>query len=268
MKKISNSTMISVITKLFILLIIAKSIALGFYLYLPDQGQELKLKTSYQPQYQRVDFKNMLSSQIRTNKPTSSPKKSSGAKISNMILKGLYGSKTNGFIIVAMKKAPKKTTILSIGEIFQGYKLKRIGKNSAVFIKNNKEYVLSFKKVDIKSNITKVKNTSNGNNDKSISRKDIKYYAKNTKQMMKDISIREIKDGKNLKGFKVMKIRKNSKMASLGLKKGDLITAVNNTKLKSYQDAFKIYGDIDELDFIQLVIIRNNEEMELEYEIN
>ena len=268
MKKISNSTMISVITKLFILLIIAKSIALGFYLYLPDQGQELKLKTSYQPQYQRVDFKNMLSSQIRTNKPTSSPKKSSGAKISNMILKGLYGSKTNGFIIVAMKKAPKKTTILSIGEMFQGYKLKRIGKNSAVFIKNNKEYALSFKKVDIKSNITKVKNTLNGNNDKSISRKDIKYYAKNTKQMMKDISIREIKDGKNLKGFKVMKIRKNSKMASLGLKKGDLITAVNNTKLKSYQDAFKIYGDIDELDFIQLVIIRNNEEMELEYEIN
>ena len=268
MKKISNSTIISVITKLFILVIVAKGIALGMYLYLPSQGQELKVKISYQPVYQRVDFKNMLDTQKKQRSKAINKQKSSSANIANMILKGLYGSKSNGFIIVAMKSNPKKTTILSIGEKFQGYKLKSISKDYTIFIKDSKEYMLGFKKIDIKGSITKVKNTSSISDEKNISRKDIKYYAKNTKQMMKDISIREIKNGKNLKGFKVMKIRKNSKIAALGLKKGDLITAVNNTKLKSYQDAFKIYGDIDELDFIQLVIIRNNKEMELEYEIN
>jgi len=268
MKKISNSTLISIITKLFVLAILAKGISLGLYLYLPKQSQEIKLKTNYQPKYRRIDFRNILNSNTIQNTKRQNTRKSSGVNINNMILKGLYGSKTNGFIIVAMKNNPKKTNILSIGENYQGYKLKSITKNNALFTKNNKEYILSFKKIDVSSKITKLKNNTITSKEMIINRNDINYYIKDPNKIMQDISIKDIKNGKELKGFKVMKIKRNSKMAVLGLKVGDLITGVNNTKLKSYQDALKVYTNIDDLNFIKLVIIRNNEEMELEYEIN
>ncbi len=98
MKKISNSTIVSVITRLFILAIIAKIIALGFYLYLPNQGNSIKIKENYLPKYQRVSFKNMI--QDAKQKPVKEVKKSIEDSIDNMLLKGLFASKKNSFIIV------------------------------------------------------------------------------------------------------------------------------------------------------------------------
>ena len=144
MKKISNSTIVSVITRLFILAIIAKIIALGFYLYLPNQGNSIKIKENYLPKYQRVSFKNMI--QDAKQKPVKEVKKSIEDSIDNMLLKGLFASKKNSFIIVAMKAKPKKTTILSIGEVFHSYKLKKITKTTAIFEKKSKEYILNFSK--------------------------------------------------------------------------------------------------------------------------
>jgi len=101
-----------------------------------------------------------------------------------------------------------------------------------------------------------------------VTRSDIAYYAKNPKQIWREISIREVKQGKKIKGFKVTRIDPNSKFATMGLKKGDLIVKANNIELKSYRDALSIYAKIDKIDVVQIVIIRNGIEKEIVYEIH
>ena len=103
---------------------------------------------------------------------------------------------------------------------------------------------------------------------KDISRTDIDFYSKNPKEIWKDISIVEVKNAGKIEGFKVTKIKKNSKMAKLGIQKGDIIIKANNIELKSYKDAMNLYGKINDLDTIQIVLLRNNQEKEIVYEIN
>ncbi|WP_324170591.1 PDZ domain-containing protein [Sulfurimonas sp.] len=265
MIKLSNSKFILVLTKLLILLVIAKTISLFVLWYLPSEGIELMVKENYQPRYQRVDFKNMIAKNV--SKKVSSVKQSnSGISITNMILKGLYGTKHKGFVIVTMKSSPKKTSIVGIGESYQGYELKSISLRSAIFNKNGSDFILSLEKIKNSSAITKVAKSQK--NSLEVSRKDISYYAKNPDRIWKDISLQEVKRGEELNGFKVTKIDSNSKFASLGLKRGDIIIKVNNIRLKSYRDAIQIYKNIDNLDAVQIVVIRDNHEVELVYEIN
>ncbi|MDQ7068989.1 MAG: PDZ domain-containing protein [Sulfurimonas sp.] len=69
-------------------------------------------------------------------------------------------------------------------------------------------------------------------------------------------------------GFKVNRIKANSKMATLGLQKGDVITKANNIELKSFKDALDLYKKIDKIETISLVILRNNQEREIIYDIH
>ncbi len=264
MIKLSNSRYLKVFFKLLLLLLIAKSISLVLLLLLPNDSIELNMQNNYQPKYQRVDFKNMIfdatldKNTQATNKNTSS--------IKNMILKGLYGVKDSGFIIVALKSAPTKTEIIEIGEVYFGYTLVQIANKNAIFEKNSKEYTLW---LDVENqNTTKVKNKNKISHQKVITKEDISFYAKNPKQIWKEISIIEVKENKKIKGFKITKIDPSSKMATLGLRKNDLIIKVNNVVLKSYKDALDIYGKIDTMDLVQIVVIRNGIEKEIVYEIN
>ena len=272
MKKLSNSSIITVFTRVLVLLVIAKAISFALWLYLPNEGVELVVKKSYQPKYQKVDFNNMIQRAKREQDTLGQSTHSAGASINSMILKGLYGSKDSGFIIIAMKSNPKKTTIVSIGEVYHGYTLHEITPSSAIFKKGSKGYVLNLAKLkaSAESRVTKVKRDTPlaSNTQRDVTRKDISYYAKDPDKIWKDISIVEVKDGENIKGFKVTRINSNSALSSLGLKTGDLIVRANNIDLKSYRDALNIYKNIDNLDVVQIVVVRNNQEMELVYEIN
>jgi general secretion pathway protein C len=272
MKRVSNSALLSVFTRLLILLLAAKVISFAFWWYLPHESVELILQENYQPQYRRVDFKNMIQDSYTRDKKGAGQSISSGtASISSMILKGLFGNKDKGFVIIAMRSAPKKTSIVSVGEVFKGYTLKEITLTGSIFEKNGKDYVLYLKKPDNKTgqyiqNVGRTERASDAPID--VTRSDISHYIKNPKEIWNEISIVEIKDGKKIKGFKVTKLKEMSKLASLGLKVGDLIIKANNVKFVSYADVLNIYKHIDKLDALQLVVIRNNQEVELVYEIN
>jgi len=272
MKRPSNSTLLSVFTKALILLLAAKVISLAVWWYLPNDSVELIVKENYQPQYRRVDFKNMIQGSNTQQKSSSGQSMFSGtASINSMILKGLFGNKDKGFVVIAMRSDPKKTNIVSVGQVFKGYTLKSITLNGSIFEKNDKDYILYLKKPDHKTNqyIKNVKSTQvQPDTPIDVTRTDIANYIKNPKQIWTDISIVEVKVGKKIKGFKVTKIKKMSKLASLGLKVDDLIIKANNIKLQSYADVLNIYKQIDKLDAVQLVVVRNNQEVELVYEIN
>ncbi len=278
MIKLSNSSLMKIVFKLLILLLVAKSITLVLWWYLPNDGVEIKVKNNYQPKYQRVYFSNMLLKSTakkdmqtqESERVTVTSESFSGISITNMLLKGLYGTSSKAFVIVSMKATPKKTEILSIGDIFKGYRLKSITRNSAIFEKDSKDYILTLDK-GVRANDPKIISTSTKTTSKDklgVSRKDIAYFAKNPKQIWRDISIKEVKDGKKILGFKVTKIKRRSKFADLGLQKGDLIIKANNIKLQSYKDALEIYKNIDKLDAVQIVVLRDNQEVELVYDLN
>lgn len=264
MINLSNSTMFSLATKLLILLAVAKSISLAIWWLLPSEGVELQVKENYKPEYKRVDFKNMLDS-VDKSQIEKTKNLSSGISITNMVLKGLYGKGSKGFAIVALKSSHDKTTIVSVGDEFSGYTLKTILSNGVVFLKAGKEYILEIRSTQDNSFIVPVEDDTAA---KNVSRGDIEYYAKNPQNIWRDISIVEVKKADKIIGFEVTKVLAKSKMENLGLKKGDIIIKANNVELKSYKDALDIYNKIDELDTIQIVVMRNNQEKELVYEIN
>ena len=269
MSKFSNSYL-NIFVKLLFLVVVAKSIAVALWYFLPSDGVSFKERVNFNPPYHRVTFKNMLLNAGSVVKKPQAPKtKSIG--ITNMILKGLYGNDKKGFIIVALKTSPTKTSIVSEGESYSGYRLKSILKDGALFTKSGKEFLLKIKnkKVDrsLSSSIMRTL-AQKSDAEYSVSRQDIHYYEKNPNQIWKDISIMERKNGNKIDGFRVTRIRKGSKMDTLGLKRGDVIIKANNVDLNSYSAAFNLYKKIKKIDTLDLVVLRNNEEKELVYEIH
>ena len=266
MNKVSNLKMLQILTKLLILIAIAKMLTLVMWWYLPNNGVELNQKKNYNPKYIRVDFHSMLKSIHKVKK---SIKKDTGINITDMILKGIYGTKTDGYAILSMKSNPKKTSIIAVGENYNGYKLKAINLYSIVFQRSGKNYILELEK--IKKDLSKrVQNVVQEPDIKAVgvSRNDIEFFEKNPQKIWQQIAIDEVRKNGKINGFKVMRINPNSKFAELGLKKGDIIIKANNIPLKSYKDAIDIYKNINKLDDINVVVLRNNQEKELIYEIN
>ena len=254
--------MIQFLIRLLVILSITKIISLMLLWFLPNKTIELKAKDNYNPTYQRVDFKNMLgqSSMKEEKQPTLS---CNGIMITNMILKGLFGTKTNGYAIIALKEKPENTSLVSVGESFKGYKLIKIFKDYVVLLKNQKQYILKIHTMKIsKKSVSFIQNNDKINN---VAKSDINYYINNPKQIWKDISISAIN---NPKGYKVTRVKKGSKMDNLGLKKGDIIIKANNIELKSLKDVMKIYKNIKNTTAMEIVVIRDNTEVELMYEID
>lgn len=269
MQKLSNTKFIALASKLLILLLIAKIISLALWWYLPSEGIELNAKKSYLAKYQRVDFSNMLIVEKNVNREVTQAT-TQAYNISNMVLKGLYGSRFNGFAIVSKKSSPSQTSIVAVGEIYEGYELKEIELSQVVFTKNAKDYVLKLESSDAKlsGSITKVASEDQEElSQKEVTRTDIKSYSDNPAQIWKEISIMPYKKAGKIVGFEIKNIKKNSKMATLGLKKGDIITGANNVPLSSINDALKLYQNINKIDTLALIIQRNNEEKEIIYEI-
>jgi len=101
-----------------------------------------------------------------------------------------------------------------------------------------------------------------------VDRSLVEHYSKNMDQIMKDIGISDQKEGKDLKGFRVTFVRKNSHFSKLGLRRGDVIKSINGQEITSYNAAMNVYKNIDKMDGLSITITRGKKEMELEYEIN
>lgn len=251
MIKLSNSYILSLVTTLMILLVVAKSVSLALWWVLPSDGVSFHEQNNYKPKYQKVDFNNMIDSPLNetvVSKPI--VKESTGISITNMILKGLYGVGSKGVAILALKSSPKNTSIVSVGEDFSGYRLKTILSDGVVFTKNDKDYILKMEMEDATKKSAKpfvkpINQSKYSPSEKLVSRQDINYYAKNPDKIWKDISIVQMKNNK-----------------------GDIMIRANNNDLKSYKDAIDLYKNMDKLQVVQLVVLRNNEEKEFVYEIN
>ncbi|RBQ31945.1 hypothetical protein CRU92_04035 [Arcobacter sp. FW59] len=191
-------------------------------------------------------------------------------------LKAIVSTSSNkGWIIIEEKSGNKENLTLFYSDEVNGYLLEKIFKDHVIFIKNGKEYIL---KLDMENNnsytVSNYKQTSQNseiiekNNGATISKKHLNNYVNNIEKIWNDISIKENFSGNDIDGFKIEKIVANSDFSKLGLKEGDIIKGVNNNKLNSYSEVLKTFGDINNIKYINIEILRNNEVMELNYEIN
>lgn len=216
--------------------------------------------------------------------------KNQGGNIKDITLMAVYHSSSMSIVTVSYKK---KTKVLSKkgssdGDVINGFMLEGAGNNFATFSKDEKTYKIFLTKIDAKgirpsrvstsikkkTLVSKSKKTKASGKIKKVGdhlvvdRSLVDHYAKNMKDIFKDIGIIEVRKGGGVKGFRISFVRRGSKFAKLGLRRGDVITGVNGQAMNNYGVALGIYKEIDTIENLTLVIKRGNKEMELEYEIN
>jgi len=261
----SRVWVVAILTRLIAIVIIGKVLGLLLLWLLPNEGVDFYEQKRMLPPYQSYTVNAIIEPQVVLKGDKSGMPYLQGG-INTMLLKGLYRQNKSGYIIVAMKARPDKTEILGIGDSFKGYKLIEIKPSSALFEKGSRQYTLELIRTDLASLRKKHAPFIEGE-PYPMSRLEIQEYAKNFGAILEDISIIEVKDRGKLKGFKITRIRPNTPFSYLGLRKGDIIIKVNNEPLKSYADALNIYQNIDNIKEIELIVLRNNKEKELRYEI-
>ena len=143
MKNHSSSKYIKIVITLLFLLLLAKSISVAALWFLPARGVTAQIGKSVTMPYMRVDFHNMLADTTKTQQGAQNNSKSKTLDINTLMLKALYGKGNYGFVIIAEKKNPIKTTLLSVGESYKGYKLKAVFLNYALFTKRKQVYITS-----------------------------------------------------------------------------------------------------------------------------
>jgi len=268
-----NSSYFKIATRLFVLIVIAKLLSLIVWFFLPSDGVSIEAKESSRFTYRNFECSSIIADTKRLQKNKTLTQKSF-ADINTIILQGLFGNSKSGYVIVAKKEKPSATSVIAIGEEFAGYKLHAIAQEYAIFTKNTKEYRLDMPKRKAlqgsvvafgkKGNVTE---NRQGRDTQQITKRDIKHYMKNPDRLWKEIAINEVrKDGK-IQGFRIDRLQKDSKLAQIGLKKGDIILQANGRELNSYSAVMALYNQITKLTRLEMVISRDNTEREIVYEI-
>jgi general secretion pathway protein C len=207
----------------------------------------------------------------------------SGGNIKDVKLLAIYNASDITVVTVEHKS---KTKVLSNGDVINGFMLSSAGNNYAVFTKERKEYKVMLiksgqatatpsivnsaptkvkKKKPVKKELGKV---TDAGDHKIIDRALLDHYATNIDDIYKNIGIGEVKNGKDVVGFRINFVRRDSPFAQLGVRRDDVIKSINGQAIDSYSTAFAVYKNIKNIDNMSLVIERGKEEMELEYEIN
>lgn len=256
------------------IVLVAFLLSTALFIYLPKSGVDYIEESTTSLEYKKYDgfYSNV---KTPTVKKEVKQKRQEVASLSQYILKGIYSTTSNSGWIIIENKRKNKSHILSQFENIDGYILTKLYKNYVVFEKAAKEYKLEIRKENknIKYELTqkvegveeKIVVDADG---VKIKREYLNSYVKDIDKVWNNIAINEIRQNGKIDGFKVSKVNKNSVFGKLGLKKGDIIKSINNNVLGSYADAFKVYNNINSTKYLNIEILRNNEIMELNYEID
>lgn len=184
-------------------------------------------------------------------------------KLENIELQGTFVSKELSFVTI---KDGAAIELVAKNEAYKGYKLIEVLAKKAVFEKDGARYEISLEKEDEPKAAPKA-DILGDDVVRFISRPQVAKYASDFNSIWKHISIKEIVEKGELKGFRVTKVDPASIFGKLGLLTDDIIIGANNQTFKTYSDVFKIYKNINQMDSLKLKVLRGNQEKELEYEI-
>jgi len=226
-------------------------------------------------------------------KPVEKPKvKKKVYDLKKWKLKATYIGEDDIFAVI---KDGKKSEIVYLDYTYKGYELVDIKEDEAIFKRGGKFYSIKLDeenrkksskqhkkdKRDLADEIienekreaeVKVRSsidpTTNEIKSAKIRRKDVNFYLKNVGQIWKNIRIRDYRVNRRLRGFKVTYVKRDSVFSQLGLKAGDIITAINGEQIRSYSQVQKYYKNIGRIKQLNLTILRDGEERDIDYDIN
>jgi len=276
MKQIISTKHLSTVIFLLSIMVVVKILWLAVsMLFLPNTGEEIEQSTKAKKLYYRV----RLNTEQGLPPPPPPAPTNTVASMKGYKLLGLYNSEAT---LVATIAKGSKTEVLSKGETnSNGFKLVSAGSNFVIFVKSSKEFKLSLEntkssKSSHYSNRTShaTKRVSSHSNSKIVDEDGVKHipktlltsYTKDMDKIWKDVSLAPyIKDGK-ADGFKVNFVKKGSDIEKLGLRRGDILKAVNAEPL-NLGSAMNFFNNINNLDNLTLTVERNGKSEDLEYEI-
>ncbi len=267
------STNINLLLKRFLpfifIFLLAYLITSVLFFFLPKIGVDYIKNDNLNLEYKRYSgfYSNIKKvKKIKTVKKDATP-------LTQFKLKAIYSQNDHSGWVVIEDKSNSKNHILKQEEEINGYKLVEIFDKFAFFKKYGKKYKLELTKEESKVSYA-IENTQDTqedivvNNDSTIVSRDyLNSYVNNIDKIWNNIAINETRTNGKIDGFKIFDIKKGSAFEKIGLKKGDIIKNINNEALDSYAKAFKAYNNINNTKYLSIEVMRNNEIVELNYEI-
>jgi len=232
-------------------------------------------------------YRYRLASNTQLKAPTKPKPQKSIKKATDLSGYKLVGIYSQGKRAVVALIRGNKTIIMSSDSAkdnINGYRLVYATATSAVFQNGDKKIVLKLSIKDSKTDTYKINKEFNprkkvkeqkkaepqivdDGETKFIDRNLIQEYSLNPSKIWKNIGLYEVKKNGKLNGFKVRFIRKGSPFEKLGLKRGDIIRAINGEPIVDYATPMRMLRSADAIDDLSITIERNQEEQELKYEV-
>ena len=267
-------------------LLIAKAswVALEFN-KLPKKGEDIDSNSGLKPLYyhyslaSKKDLPKVIKTKTKTVKKAviNKPKPE---KFNKFILTGIYDGTDKK--IVALDYLGKNY-VISVGEGVEGYILTKVYPTYVIFTKDKKEYRLDLYKKGTKSSNSRASNVTNISSQVKPTVKknkierdgDTTYipknlfnkYRTNIGAIRQNIGVVPNMDNGKLNGFKIRYVKKGSDFDKLGVKRGDIITAINGEPLNNFRVPLEFFNNLDSITAATLTVKRGNEIKELEYEV-
>jgi general secretion pathway protein C len=165
--------------------------------------------------------------------------------------------------------AERRQNLYRIGDSIQNATLKMILREKVVLRVNGKDEILGIEEAHgsqttrISSKRTDMASSQNI----TLKRSQIESSIKDVNALMKQIRIRpHFRNGKP-DGLRLTGIRPNSIFYNMGLKSGDIVTAVNSNNIESVDDALKLYQSLQSSSSVRLQIKRRGRAKTINYNI-
>ncbi len=290
MKADSKNSTLAILIPILSAIFIAKALWVGASYYLPKSSVDKEYKSEVEPLYYRYSLaskkaapKPIIVKKKKIKRVKKAPPKPRNLEVKKFSLKGIYYSKSKKIATIEYKG---KTYVLEPGEEIKGFKLAKVMPNYVIFTKDKEKYRLDIFKEEKKNKPPRVvtpqreisttpkpvkkekKQAVYQEGDTTIiSKEAFDKYRKNIKDIRRYIGGVPIIKNNKLKGFRISYIKKGSDFDRVGLKRGDIIIAINGEEITDLSVPMRFMNNIDSISAATITVKRGNEVKELEYEV-
>ncbi len=293
MSKVFNKTLLKkALIDLLLIFAVSKLFwAIISALYLPLSGIEQEPSSALKALPSSYRFASDRALIRKTPHPKTAPQSS----IRDLKLLAIYADSKQQIAVIKRRGKPY---FLSRGDSIAKYRIQAIDTDSVILKKGMRQYRLSFPKDSSKRQnraapyrykesksstlqnpyakepsampskyASKASKIVQDGDIIKIPRALIKNSVHNIDKIWKNINIAFQKGQDSSRGLLLRSIKSGSLFEKLGFKRGDIIRAVNGEEIQDSNDLIKLYRSLESLDTLSIIVKRNNQEVELNYEI-
>jgi general secretion pathway protein C len=185
------------------------------------------------------------------------------------LLGTITGDEKEAFAVIE-DTATKQQKLFRIGDTIQNATVKMILREKVVLNVNGKDEILKIQKDregPKRFNTQAAALPAGRSQEITVRRSLMESAVKDVNNLMKQIRIQPNFRNGQPDGLRLTGIRPNSIFYNMGLKSGDILMAVDGREIKSVDDAFKLYQNLQSSSRVQLQIKRRGQLKSIDYHI-